>query len=37
MQINRLLLTLELKKPVLLAGDPDAEFRGEYDSNPAVQ
>jgi hypothetical protein len=31
MKTNRLPLTLELAKPVLLAGDPAAEFQGEYD------
>ena len=31
MQTNRLPLALELSKPVLLAGDPTAEFYGEYD------
>jgi hypothetical protein len=32
MQTTRLPLALELSKPVLLAGDPDAEFRAQYDS-----
>ena len=31
MSTNRLPLPLELSQPVLLAGDPEAELRGEYD------
>jgi hypothetical protein len=32
MKNTRLPLALELSKPVLLAGDPAAEYRGQYDS-----